>query len=82
MARNRKLATKPNIKFSAKEGYHSFAGGVGSFEVFWDDSDSASAVSFIESGWYWWACFPGCLPDGEASGPFTSSTSAWKDARV
>jgi len=33
-----------------------------------------------EQGWYWWACFPGCLPDGEPSGPFDSSREALKDA--
>jgi hypothetical protein len=24
----------------------------------------------IEPGWYWWPCFPGCMPGGDASGPF------------
>jgi hypothetical protein len=31
-------------------------------------------------GWYWWACFPGCLPDGEASGPFATEEAATADA--
>ena len=31
-------------------------------------------------GWYWWACSPGCLPDGEASGPFESEIEAIEDA--
>lgn len=69
-------------------GYHRFPGQVGSFEVFWDDADEANghARNFdgdgnkVEPGWYWWACFPGCLPDGEASGPFKTAKEAYDDA--
>jgi hypothetical protein len=32
-------------------------------------------------GWYWQACFPGCLPDGEPSGPFETEAEALADAR-
>lgn len=35
----------------------------------------------VSLGWFWWPCFPGCLPDGEASGPFNSEAQAWEDAR-
>ena len=31
-------------------------------------------------GWYWWYCSPGCLPDGEPHGPFSSATAACEDA--
>jgi len=34
----------------------------------------------IEPGWYWWACFPGCLPDGDKSGPFKNFNDAILDA--
>ena len=34
-----------------------------------------------EVGWYWWSCFPGCLPDGEASGPFDTEAEALADAQ-
>jgi hypothetical protein len=34
----------------------------------------------MNSGWYWHACEPGCLPDGEASGPFESEEKAIEDA--
>jgi hypothetical protein len=34
-----------------------------------------------EAGWYWWACFPGCVPDGEACGPFASAEKALRNAR-
>ena len=32
-------------------------------------------------GWYWWACFPGCLPDGDATGPFKTEAEAIADAQ-
>ena len=33
------------------------------------------------AGWYWWPCFPGCMPDGEANGPFDTEAEAIADAR-
>ena len=33
------------------------------------------------NGWYYWYCFPGCLPDSDAIGPFASEATALKDAR-
>lgn len=35
----------------------------------------------LHPGYYWWACSPGCTPDGELSGPFPTSLEAWADAR-
>ena len=35
----------------------------------------------METGWYWWACFPGCLPDGDPMGPFATEAEALEDAR-
>lgn len=35
----------------------------------------------ITGGWFWHACFPGCLPDGEAFGPFPTEADAVEDAR-
>ncbi len=76
-------ATEPNIDFSAKEGYHNWVDGMGSFEVFWNSGalESDEPNKPAELGWYWWRCFPGCLPDGEATGPFYSSSAAYADAR-
>lgn len=34
-----------------------------------------------EAGWYWWACFPGCLPDSEPCGPFDTGAEALAGAR-
>ena len=36
---------------------------------------------FLPSGWYWWYCLPGCLPDTEPIGPFDSEDEALADAR-
>ena len=56
----------------------------GSFEVFYFDP-SAEASSEVWSdgdgeplpaGYYWWACFPGCMPDGDPCGPFESYDEA------
>lgn len=33
------------------------------------------------AGWYWWPCFPGCLPDGDPIGPFPTEAEALADAR-
>ena len=32
------------------------------------------------SGWYWWPCSPGCMPDGDAMGPFPTEHEAMEDA--
>ena len=59
-------------------GYYSFrdddGNPYGSFEVFYGDVDG-------ERGWYWRACMPGCLPDGEPNGPFALRMLAIEDAR-
>jgi len=81
--------------FDSMAGYHKFHAeetqeAYGSFEVFWDDSDvskwGGEARNYdadgepVKAGWYWWACLPGCMPDGEAKGPFASSRQAHQDA--
>lgn len=33
------------------------------------------------AGWYWWACFPGCMPDSDPFGPFTTEDEAIADAQ-
>ena len=49
-------------------------------EVFYV-SEPDAAEQFSEPGWFWWACFPGCLPDGEPIGPFDSEEDALADVR-
>lgn len=64
----------------------------GSFEVFhfdpaadaelclaseeWTDSDG----ELLPAGYYWWACCPGCMPDGDPVGPFDTEEEAMADA--
>lgn len=35
----------------------------------------------ITGGWFYWYCFPGCLPDSDAIGPFGSYQEAKEAAR-
>ncbi len=35
----------------------------------------------ITGGWFWWSCFPGCLPDGNPNGPFDTEEDALADAQ-
>ena len=44
------------------------------FEV--SDKDASEEMP---RGWYWQSCFPGCLPDGEPFGPFSSEEEARND---
>ena len=32
-------------------------------------------------GWYWWSCFPGCIPDGDPNGSFLTAELAIADAQ-
>ena len=33
-------------------------------------------------GYFWWSCFPGCLPDGDPVGPFETEAEALADAQA
>lgn len=33
------------------------------------------------TGWFYWFCFPGCLPDSDLIGPFDTEAAALADAR-
>ena len=80
--------------FDSQAGYHQFHNedgeAYGSFEVFWVDAadietdgtdESWSLVEGISApGWYWAAGFPGCMYDGDPSGPFATSWAARYDA--
>lgn len=34
-----------------------------------------------EEGWYYWYCFPGCLPDSDPYGPYDSEEEALQAAQ-
>jgi len=46
-----------------------------------ENLDHADEYTLTEAGWYWWSCFPGCLPDGEANGPYDTESEAIADAQ-
>lgn len=59
-----------------------------SLEVFYMSDDDLRDCDWLDSdgepqkaGWYYWTCFPGCLPDGDPFGPFDSEDDALADAR-
>jgi hypothetical protein len=71
--------------FNSMAGYHQFHAEetqepYGSFEVFWYADGEKNGDEDCPPGWYWWSCFPGCMPDSAKSGPFASSMQAHKDA--
>ena len=43
--------------------------------------DHADEYTVTEPGWYYWFCFPGCMPDSTAFGPFDTEEEAVTDAR-
>ena len=43
----------------------------------WADSDGEP----MPAGWYYWACFPGCMPDSDPTGPFDTAKEAEADAQ-
>lgn len=64
-------------------GYHHFIDDsgheFGSFEVFWSEGPEFESDA---QAWYWWPCYPGCLPDSEDyNGPFETPLAAFIDAR-
>jgi hypothetical protein len=44
----------------------------------WCDGDGEP----LGEGWYFWFCFPGCLPDSDPRGPYQSETAALEAARA
>jgi hypothetical protein len=50
-------------------------------EVFYIAHTEVADNGGLEKGWYYWFCFPGCMPDSEANGPFDSQEEALKAMR-
>lgn len=46
------------------------------FEVFYAKAGELSELGCPEVGWYFWPCRPGCLPDGEPTGPYRKEGGA------
>ncbi len=49
----------------------------GDADDMWLDNDNTP----YPEGWYYWHCLPGCMPDSEPNGPFTTKTEAMDHAR-
>lgn len=45
-------------------------------ELKWEGQEEPS-----EAGWYFWLCFPGCLPDSDPIGPFQNEADAAESAQ-
>lgn len=50
-------------------------------EIFWADDLVNDDGEKLGAGFYYWFCFPGCLPDSDPFGPFESEESALAAAR-
>jgi hypothetical protein len=53
-------------------------------EIFWVGPGCAyrnEEGELLPEGYYWWSCFPGCLPDGDPIGPFETEEEALHDAQ-
>ena len=46
-----------------------------------EENEYESEDGFLEPGFYWQTCLPGCLPDSDPFGPFNSEKEALADAR-
>ncbi len=44
-------------------------------------TDDEGETVVMASGWYYWFCLPGCMPNSTPIGPFASSDEALLDAR-
>ena len=51
-------------------------------EIFYVEDGFADIRRTCDPGWYYWACFPGCLPDGDPIGPFATEDEALADAQA
>ena len=49
-----------------------------------DESENTSDTVFFNeddqqpygTGWYWWTCLPGCMPDSSPFGPYPTEAAA------
>ena len=48
-------------------------------EIFYADRALATSFGTPDTGWFWWACRPTCLP-GAVAGPFADNYLAYRDA--
>lgn len=73
-----KRADDPHALPDVETWYHDHSDGEGPECL---QADAFSEGECGGSGWYWWSCFPGCLPDGDPVGPFETEAEALADAQ-
>ena len=49
-------------------------------EAVCQDCNDGTKVPLNQTGWFYWFCQPGCLPDSEPFGPFSTAEEAEDDA--
>ena len=47
----------------------------------YDRTRTSGGCSSDLEGWYFWTCFPGCLPDSDAEGPYATELDALNAAQ-
>lgn len=47
----------------------------------YDDGGALPSDHLEPDKWYYWFCFPGCLPDSDPIGPFDTEDDAIADAQ-
>lgn len=53
----------------------------GDEDIAYGSQDMVESHKADHVGWYWQACFPGCLPGGDPMGPFETEADAIADAQ-
>ena len=75
------LCALPDVEVFYVEAHEfdpGWSGGDTWLAELWRENDNSSDGL---PGWYYWACFPGCLPDSDPIGPFASEDAAIEDMR-
>lgn len=73
----------PDLEIFYVDEPHSEGNWADTFGSLCDDPPPAClpGAPCAHEGYYWWSCFPGCMPDSEPNGPFTTAAEALADAR-
>ena len=50
-----------------------------SVEIFYADRVLATSFGARDTGWFWWACQRGSVPEGLPTGPFANGYLAYRD---
>jgi len=71
---NPKRANDPHSLPNVEYFYHDGVNRSGE----WNHPDYYGGEGAPE-GWFWWPCFPGCLPDTDPIGPFSTKRECIAD---